>query len=356
MLSQWEYPGGHLQSPLTLHLFSSLNPARKHVIIQFYILHPTFSEKSSWKAEANVARSKMASPFRRKDVLKAFFDLDVSDTEPSSAKASKPGLAPPGPRRYSLVPTTKEDEQESKLMVLPSEIRTQIYDPLLVSRFDREQNPSWAVGKTCQKSVILRMIQAPEYRTMEVAILQTCKQIYDEAIPILYSRNEFAISEPDEMFRLMAQIGPTNIKLIKSLDIWVPWCAEILPWVLLLGILSEDAIGLRSIKLGWGADCEFSWQLKKGAKERGFGDNLPFVRALARIQGLEKLHIEGYYAKHWPSYLMDKTGAQVQAVCGHPLELSADDDAATEIWLCDLNEKNLHSFTEYQKGTEDLIP
>lgn len=41
--------------------------------------------------------------------------------------------------------------------------------------------------------------------------------------------------------------------------------------------------------------------MERGAKERGLGDNLDFVRLLGNIQGLEKLVIEGYYAKNWPA-------------------------------------------------------
>ena len=38
--------------------------------------------------------------------------------------------------------------------------------------------------------------------------------------------------------------------------------------------------------------------MERGAKERGLGDDLDFVRLLGNIQGLEKLVIEGYYAKN----------------------------------------------------------
>jgi len=132
---------------------------------------------------------------------------------------------------------------------------------------------------------------------MEPGILQMCKQIYHEANPVLYSQNVFAISEPEQMFRLIVQIGLVNLKLVKTLHIWVPWMAELFPWLQLLYILAEEASGLRCIELGWGADSEFSWQLRRGARERGLGDNLEFVRALGKIQTLEKLVISGFYAK-----------------------------------------------------------
>ncbi|KAK3940982.1 hypothetical protein QBC46DRAFT_432756 [Diplogelasinospora grovesii] len=298
----------------------------------------------------------MTMPFRRQDIAKAFFGLDLSDTKSLLVDSNRPTPSRRDPQATIRSPTTNETNPKPALLALPAEIRLQIYDLLLVSRFNREQNPSWAVGNTCQKMVILHMIQAPQYRTMEPAILRTCRQIYREAISVLYSGNVFNLSEPEQMFRFMAQIGPINIKLVRSLDVWIPWMADVLPWLTLLNALSKEAAGLKYIELGWGADCEFPWMLERGAKERGWGDNVLFIRALAKIQGLEKIHIKGYYAKHWPSYLMAKTSAQVQAECGQYHEPGPDDDPKTIQWIQELNESNLRSFREYQKGTEDLVP
>ena len=124
----------------------------------------------------------MGLPFTRIAIAKAFFDLDLSDSEPSIASKT------PKPRdRNRPVASQPPDTNEAKgnnkvtLLTLPAEIRLRIYDQLLVSRFDRMQNPSWAVGNTDQKLVLLHMAQFPQYRTMEPGILQTCKQIYHEA-------------------------------------------------------------------------------------------------------------------------------------------------------------------------------
>ena len=94
---------------------------------------------------------------------------------------------------------------------------------------------------------------------------------------ILYSQNVFVISKPEEMFRLIVQIGFVNFKLVKILQIWVLWMAELSPWLQLLYILAEEASGLRCIELGWGAECEFHWH------QRGLGDNLDFMRVLGKI-------------------------------------------------------------------------
>ena len=51
---------------------------------------------------------------------------------------------------------------------------------------------------------------------------------------------------------------------------------------------------------------------------------------------------------------------QVQAKCGHHLELKDgdlnDEDLEDEQFKCELNGRELQSFRKYQQGTEDLIP
>ncbi len=80
--------------------------------------------------------SQKGTPFKRKDIIKAFFDLDLFN-EPSTASktlklcnhncliASKP----------SAIDEVKENNKVA-LLTLSVEIRLQIYDLLLVSRFD----------------------------------------------------------------------------------------------------------------------------------------------------------------------------------------------------------------------------
>ncbi|OIW30197.1 hypothetical protein CONLIGDRAFT_548742, partial [Coniochaeta ligniaria NRRL 30616] len=198
-----------------------------------------------------------------------------------------------------------------------------------------------------------------QYGTMEPAILGTCRQIYQEATPVLYSGNVFVVNAPEQMFRLMAQIGPANTKLVKSLELWVPLTADLTAWLRLLDALSKEATGLKSIKIGWGADTKFPWMLQKGAKERGLGDNVLFVRAFAKIRGLEKIHLNGLYAKRWPSYLEEATGAHVRADRGPHLELGAFqylEVTERAEFVRELKQDLLRDFEKYQKGTEDIIP
>ncbi|KAN0086474.1 hypothetical protein V8E54_000162 [Elaphomyces granulatus] len=290
-------------------------------------------------------------------------------------------------------PSTNEAERSSKVTFfgLPPEIRLQIYNLLLVSRFDPTQDPSLAVGRgeTNQKKITCKVLDlnTRDYedsdaldaydmsgywqdrrdrqdRTIEPAILQTCKKIYHEANPILYSQNVFAIEKTEETFQFIRQIGFVNFKLIKKLEIWVPSYAKLSPWLGLLYLLAKKASGLRCIRLCWAANLRNRrshpsyWERGAWDWRRGLGDNLLFVHALGEIQGLEELVIEGYYAKNWPSYLEERMGVRVQAICGwyYTKEGIQENEGKYATNYGEHNEMQLELFTEYQQGTENLIP
>lgn len=246
-------------------------------------------------------------------------------------------------------PATDESQKPFAFLSLPTEIRLEIYDLLLICRFDR-RTLSDIGGDTSQKELIPSCVQG-----LKPAILQTCKQVYEEAIPILYSRNVFRFNMPAVISSFLTKIGATNIKLLKFMHIFVRLDAEILPWLEILDTLSEKGTGLRCINLGWGSQYYFFSLGETKTEKRGLGDNLLFVRALAKFTQLEKLHIFGFYAKHWPSYLREKTGAQVHAEgCCLPEFSSYGDEEKS--CIRGLNEELLQLFEVYQKETEDLIP
>ncbi|KAI8954980.1 hypothetical protein F4801DRAFT_415847 [Xylaria longipes] len=286
----------------------------------------------------------MAEPFSRKAIAKAFFGLDISDAEPSSRVGSQ------RPKKSSKTKPPIKTKQKSLLLDLPVEIRLEIYDLLLVSRFNRRDNPSWAVGNTCQKLIMLDFIQARQYRTMDPAVLQTCKQIYLEAVPTLYSRNVFSSNDPDLILRLMVQIGHTNMKLIRSLNIYLPPNTDKGSWLSLLHILPKATTGLKSVVVRWWGEGKVKrW-------ERSLGKDIAFAQALARLLsevGVEKLRLEGYYAKPWPAYFRDKLGARVvEDEDGRPRPPRDDDNDLTR----KMNEDALEYFRQYQDGTELLNP
>jgi hypothetical protein len=300
-----------------------------------------------------------------KEIAKSFFNLDISDEGSSIASGT------PKPRiRYPVTPQPRtphinvsERGDRATFLTLPVELRLQIYDYLLVSRFDRTKCPSWAVANTYQKPVWFYTDLDPQTRTMEPSILRTCKQIHHEGNSILYSQNVFAIDEPEQLFQLVARTGLANFGLVRRLDIGVPCMSELPPWLELLSMLAENASGLRCVELTLGA--MFGWECLsfRGTRDRGFGDSLEFVRALGKIDRIETLVIEGYYAKNWPAYLEERMGARVLATggcCCKELELREgelnDEELKNAKYIRKRNEYELKAFEKYQLGTEDLIP
>ena len=277
-----------------------------------------------------LCRQKMANPFRGKDMRKPknFFSRILSEIKPSSASTVSEIPKSPHNSKHEGQPrrqardeprgqpsslTTNNAEQKCLLLALPAETRLQIYDLLLVTRLQRGEGPEWAVGNTGQKLILLH----DWYKYLAPAILRTCRQIYNEAIWVLYSQNVFFVGgTPSWILRLMTQCGPMNVRSIRSVVICVPPDGVLLKWALLLDTLSKEATGLRFMELDWAG---------RGRRWEDYA--VVLVRALARMQQLETLTISGYYAQHAEPYLKREMSAvRVHSSYGYPSSGVGPDD------------------------------
>jgi hypothetical protein len=127
-----------------------------------------------------------------------------------------------------------------------------MYDCALISKCDPDINPSVMDGD--KKKIIFHLPKDPRKRTMDPALLRTCKKIHREASPILYPGNTFHVTDPNSM--LMRQIGPVNTTYLKTLYVWVAWRISG-PWLGLFCTLAQKATGLRKVVIAWGAGYEF---------------------------------------------------------------------------------------------------
>jgi hypothetical protein len=228
----------------------------------------------------------------------------------------------------------------------PLEIRYGIYDRLLVSMRRRQVSPHLIAGADQQIVFILEALKKyttrkeglglpyPQY--MQPAILRTSKQVYHEAIVALYGRNMFRCDAPLLVVEFTSSVGLENFAFVKSLQLAVPTPSEweenkrpeiLAQWVELFKMLAEKAKGLRFLEITW----------------QDFGLSVPLVRALAKIQGLKRLVIEGLYGKNWPAFLREQmSGTEVHAKRGM------------------LEHRNikalLEEFEDFQDGTEDVFP
>ncbi|KAF7555231.1 hypothetical protein G7046_g6607 [Stylonectria norvegica] len=181
-------------------------------------------------------------------------------------------------------------------------------------------------------------------------ILQTCKGVYYEANPILYNRNIFSITEPDNAFRFFEIIGPENVKLVRSLDIWVSSHHTTQAYVKLFEFLATHATGLQVIKIVMDATVRARYNQSVGGRSMaGRGRSTPLVHALGQIRGLSRLYISGFYMSSWLPYLRERMGeGVVQAESGYPLELGeSEDDRSREL--------RVQQFKEFQLGGEEKV-
>ncbi|KAH7200232.1 hypothetical protein DER44DRAFT_524881 [Fusarium oxysporum] len=125
---------------------------------------------------------------------------------------------------------------------------------------------------------------------------QTCNQICNEAVPILYSQNIFRINGVSCMSRFMDQIGQTNARLIQHLDIYMPPNCDKSSWMHLFHILPETTPNLKSVVVRWRGIYNNLW-------EEYVGTDIAFAQALAGLSklGTESLRLEGPYTKRWPA-------------------------------------------------------
>ncbi|RDW86532.1 uncharacterized protein DSM5745_03174 [Aspergillus mulundensis] len=316
----------------------------------------------------------MELAFRHKDIAEVFFDLGqdikklgikgttVSSTEISTIKLSPSNTVNTetesthnsGPSTLAAtVPLFSsracgDTSQKPSFLTIPPELRLPIYELLLVSRDDNgDISPvNLDVG-----------VQILANRYIQAAIVRTCKQVYCEAVPILYGANAFSTMTVTPITR----IGAANFEMIRDLDISIESGFSLDFLMQLLSTLSTDAKALRKFSITWEAR-EFC----AGSASRGLGDNLEVVRALAKIKQLDKLLISGYYAKPWLAYLRREMGPAGVEVFEEPgdlppvfiIEMIMKEFGREEgkYKLEEFQKCELHNFREWQKGTEDLLP
>jgi hypothetical protein len=124
------------------------------------------------------------------------------------------------------------------------------------------------------------------------------------------------LDDPGWALRWLEQISRGNFKHLAKLCIFVCAVYHLGPhpdiwdrppsgpkWCELFDRLASEATGLRDIYIYWDAEPMF-WHFVGGF-------DVDVVRALARIKGLYKLEINGYFAKKWPPYLKEKVGTTI---------------------------------------------
>lgn len=151
------------------------------------------------------------------------------------------------------------------------------------------------------------------------------------------------------MLHHMGQMRTSNTKLIRSLDLVISPGADKYSWLNLLHSLPTSTTGLKRLTVcWWGEGRRLQTPPWEELETWSLGKDIAFAQAIAGLSNLrlEKVRIEGYYAKPWPAYFRDKLGAGVvEAVGGRRRAFRDDVDRFHE-----------EDFKIFQRGTELLNP
>lgn len=175
-----------------------------------------------------------------------------------------------------------------------------------------------------------------------LVLIRDPQSIRRKASPAFYSENTFTIDDPSWALTWLDRISRDNVKHLAKLRILFSGVYNFgrhpdicgrpptgLKWCELFDKLASEAMGLRDVYIYWDAEpC--IWHF-------GGGYDVDVVRALARINGLHKLEIDGFFAKEWPAYLEEKVGMKVWEVQGRKASY-------------------LEELKKFQQGIKDLSP
>lgn len=147
-----------------------------------------------------------------------------------------------------------------------------------------------------------------------------------------YSTTKFAILDwPEQAVEWLDKAGVDNTKHITKIRIYIHPVYQFPPteraanhpleeilaygdmifhnnptgpgWCALFHKIANEVTGLKHLEIKW--DCAYD------CDHYGGGNDVTVVRAIGEIKSLETLEIGGCYAKEWPAYLAEKTGAKI---------------------------------------------
>ena len=145
---------------------------------------------------------------------------------------------------------------------------------------------------------------------LQISVQRICRQIYDEAFRVLYSKNIFYASDPIYTIQWLESMSSRNKKLIRHVHVrlarvegetYMAWLSK------MLQEFSTHSTRLRQIHLHYALSPRYTSE----AMTEGQILATPFVRTLASISNLKEVILSGCYPEDWPVYLKEKSRASV---------------------------------------------
>ncbi|KAG6991000.1 hypothetical protein G7Y79_00059g091850 [Physcia stellaris] len=224
---------------------------------------------------------------------------------------------------------------------LPLEIRLQVYDLALVKRLEdgTVHNPITIVKRRENSTVddhIVVVCDDEQGFPPSPALLRSNRQIHAEAASTLYGSNTFKFSDPTTLNHWLTQIGTTNSLSVRQLQLSLtlyislernphpysmsnaqmhrllnPLDPERLTleiqgasqdWFSLFRRFASEATGLRTLGVGF----HLTFQVSGSGTDPGL-----LVQEIGRLEGLERIEMEGKVARKWVEGLRRVSGARV---------------------------------------------
>jgi hypothetical protein len=209
------------------------------------------------------------TPLEKKDIGNTNLNPDISESVSSTARKT------PTSNNSLIVskPPAGKDKGNSKVsfLILPIEIRLQIYEILLISHTDEKPKRNYNHG------------------LVHFKILQTCRPIYREGNSILYSQNKFRFHYVDCALEFIEQIGPVNFRSISSLCIRVAANTTRSAFLGLFNILAEEENGVWVMEYTYGPYVNGNC-----GRVSGTGDKLDFTRTLEKTEEIRRELLEAF--------------------------------------------------------------
>ena len=219
------------------------------------------------------------------------------------------------------------------------EIRLQVYDLALVRRLENgTANNTISLVKRPENGTVdnhIVIVCDNERHPPSPALLRSNRQIHAEAASTLYNSNVVKFSDPGDLHHWLTQIGSTNSHSVRHLQLALtlyislernphiyslsnaqmhrllhPFDPERLTliqgasqdWISLIRRLASEATGLRTLGVGF----HLTFQVSGSGMDPGL-----LVQEIGRLEGLERIEMEGMVARRWVEGLRRVSGARV---------------------------------------------
>jgi hypothetical protein len=217
-----------------------------------------------------------------------------------------------GSTQHVFAGEVKVDDNSTNFLDLPFEIRMMVYNFVFPKTEDRSKTLCYHNGLAKENGVRVQRHRAIK-SDLDLQLLRTCRQVYEEARVQLYSRIELRMPKVYEIPKFFAKVGPLNFANLRSIRLNVQAAEKLNVWLNTLKLLASSIPNLRVLSVEFFMD----WSLNERPIRRGLGDHYLVARALTRFRKLREIHLRGFHDTRWEGFLRRSLKCIVRVEPGH---------------------------------------